>query len=180
MPHILTVDDQEPFLRLLSAMLAANGYDSTSASSAEEALEALSVGSFDLLLADVCMNPMNGIALLAEARNAYPGLPVIMMTGHGTLDTALEALKLGAFDYLTKPFNFEDMIRLIEQALAWSNGQQEGIDPQDQPEYVASDFVCNSKPIKGLWDRPVGHDPGGLASILFYPYQLELHMGVDV
>ncbi len=151
MTNVLVVDDQEQFLDLLTPMLKAKGYKPTAVQSAEAALESLNSKACDVVLADIWMNPMDGMQLLGQVREQHPTLPVIMMTGNGTVETALEALQVGAFDYLTKPFGMADMCDSIEKALVWARDQGGSTKPQDIPSYVASDVVCNSKEMTDLW-----------------------------
>ena len=166
MIRILIVDDQEQFLALLTPMLACHGYETHAARSAQEALEALARQPFDAVLADIWMNPVGGMELLASVRDAYPDLPVVMMTGYGTVETALEALKLGAFDYLTKPFDVNDLYDVVERSIAWARARSGSNAPQDLPVYVAPDLVCNSEAMRTVW-KNVEHFAITHAPVLF-------------
>jgi DNA-binding NtrC family response regulator len=117
--RILLVDDEKDILKALEFLLRADGYSVASASSAEEALGLLGKGGFDIMLTDLKMPGMGGMLLLEEARRVCPELSVVLMTAYGTVESAVEAMKKGAADYIMKPFINEDIRitvkRLIEQ-----------------------------------------------------------------
>jgi two-component system response regulator GlrR len=116
--HILLVDDDPDLLRLLSLRLTANGYRVTSAGSAEAALARLSIELPQLVVSDVRLPGRDGMALFQEIRSQYPALPVILLTAHGTIPDAVEATTLGAYAYLTKPFDAKILLDRIEHALS--------------------------------------------------------------
>jgi len=118
MPRILIVDDAPIFLLLLSKLLIGEGYEVATAKNGEEALQVLQTASFDLLLSDMNMEPVNGIELLRAARVAYPNMKVIMVTAYETLYTSGEAEKYGAFAYITKPFKNAMLFETVRRALA--------------------------------------------------------------
>src|SRR5690349_13493327 len=103
-PAILVADDDTNVRRVLVAMLKREGYTVHSAGDGEEAMAALRLHEISALITDLRMPRMDGIALLKHVNEAYPDLPVIMITAHGTVENAVQALKLGAFDYIVKPF----------------------------------------------------------------------------
>src|SRR5688572_4285040 len=98
--------------------LVAMGFDVTGTSDAQRALGALEMGRFDLALLDLRMQPMDGIALMEALHARQPRLPVLIMTAHATIETAVEAVQRGAFDYLTKPFVRDELRAKIGRALA--------------------------------------------------------------
>ena len=102
--HILFVDDELPLRGVVSRLLARRGVDVTTAGDAVSAVEMLRDQSFDLLLTDFQMPDMDGFELLAHVRENYPNLPAIMMTGHASVQHAVQAMAGGAVDYLPKPF----------------------------------------------------------------------------
>ncbi len=114
---ILIVDDEDDCRKLLSLSLGQAGYDCDVATSGAEALEKLQTGSYDLLLSDIKMPGMTGLELLATLRQFDEDTAVVMVTGLATFDTALTALKLGASDYVPKPFNLEHVTLCVERAL---------------------------------------------------------------
>ncbi|MDD5534071.1 MAG: sigma-54 dependent transcriptional regulator [Syntrophales bacterium] len=117
MDKILIVDDEQNIRIVLEAMLRKEGYDVVTAGDGVEALESLQRGGISAVVTDLRMPKMDGMALLEKAAADYPSVPVIMITAHGTVTTAVEALKKGAFDYVTKPFEQEDLRNVIEKAV---------------------------------------------------------------
>jgi len=115
--RILLVDDQLSLRRSLSLMLQTAGFETGNAASAEEALLALSQSPFDLVVTDLRMEGMSGIDLLENIRRRHPGLPVIVITAYGSIESAVEAMRRGASDYLTKPFRDIDLIDKIRASL---------------------------------------------------------------
>lgn len=119
-PRILVVDDDADMLRLLSLRLGASGYDITTAASAEEALAQLERIRPQLVLSDVRLPGRDGLALFDEVRARHPALPVILLTAHGTIPDAVEATARGVFTYLTKPYDAQELLDKVQQALALS------------------------------------------------------------
>ena len=117
--HILIVDDDPIVVESLGEVLAGSGYSVTTALGGEEALETLSAGDSppDAILTDVLMPGMDGLSLLRAVRERKIGSPVIMLTGYGTVESAVEALRLGAADYLTKPVVEHELELAIERAI---------------------------------------------------------------
>lgn len=115
--RLLIVDDEVELTRALSETLADEGYQTTGATNPAEGLRWLEKQEFDLLLSDLMMPGMDGIQLLRQALTIDPNLVGIIMTGQGTVPTAVEAMKVGAFDYLLKPFNLQTMLPILERAL---------------------------------------------------------------
>jgi signal transduction histidine kinase len=115
--RLLIVDDELPQMRALCGTLELEGYRVEGHGSARAALAALRPGAFDLLLTDLMMPEMDGIALIKAARELDPMLGAIIMTGHGTIDTAVQAMKVGALDYLLKPFRLNAVLPVLTRAL---------------------------------------------------------------
>lgn len=116
--QILVVDDEVNLRRVLNAQLTRDGYDVHGAANGDEALRLLAEHHVDLMITDLRMPGMDGVELLQRALRQEPDLPVVMITAHGTVDTAVEALKSGAFDYITKPFDQEEVLAIVRKALA--------------------------------------------------------------
>src|SRR5213075_995841 len=114
---ILVVDDEKPQRDILQEILTSAGYDVTSAASGEAALKFARDRSFDLALTDLKMTGMNGIELLQQLLAHDSSIIVILLTAHGTIDSAKDALRRGAFDYLQKPFDRERLLQTIKRAL---------------------------------------------------------------
>jgi signal transduction histidine kinase len=115
---MLVVDDDVAILEVLEMRLASMGFDVTATSDAEKAILATQQTRFDLALLDLRMEPMDGIRLMEQVHVHQPRLPVLIMTAHGTIETAVEAVQRGAFDYLTKPFVRDELRGKIGRALA--------------------------------------------------------------
>ena len=116
-PKLLVVDDDVLLKTALCNGLRENGYDTTGFTSARAALAALQTARFDVLLTDLMMPDMDGITLLKEARKIDPDLGTIMLTGEGSIATAVEAMKLGAMDYVLKPFSLSVLLLVLTRAL---------------------------------------------------------------
>ncbi|HKE30128.1 MAG TPA: HD domain-containing phosphohydrolase [Candidatus Angelobacter sp.] len=116
--RILVVDDEEPIREIISSMLSAAGYKTRQAASGMEALAILnSTGEFELVLSDLMMAELDGIALLERAKEKYPDMPVIMVTAVHDISVALAAIRNGAYDYLLKPFEREQLLAIVRRAL---------------------------------------------------------------
>jgi two-component system NtrC family response regulator len=118
METILIVDDEKNYLLVLSAVLEEEGYEVLTTASSLEALEILKASDVDLVLTDMKMPGMDGIELLEQIKNRDPELPVIMMTAHGTVDKAVEAMQKGAYSYILKPFDNERLTLYVKKAIA--------------------------------------------------------------
>ena len=114
---ILVVDDELSMREFLSILLEREGYDVAVAGSAEEALRLMDNSPFDLVLSDVNMPGLSGIELLARIRKQSPGTGVLMITAYSAAEQAVEAMKLGAYDYIAKPFKIEEIKQLVINAL---------------------------------------------------------------
>ncbi len=111
------MDDDPGLLRLLTIRLRAESYDVEAVESAAQALAAASRFRPDLVITDLRMEPMDGIALLKELQNRWPGLKVIMLTAHGTIPDAVQATQMGAFGFLTKPVDKQELLDQVQKAL---------------------------------------------------------------
>lgn len=116
-PNILIVDDEAPQMMALCNTLRDEGYATTGFASPHQALTALRSRRFDLILTDLMMPEMDGITLLQTALDIDPELVGIVMTGHGTIDTAVRAMKIGALDYVLKPFDLTVVLPVLARAL---------------------------------------------------------------
>lgn len=116
-PRILVVDDDPGLLRLLAIRLKANGFDPVTAESGEQALSALPASQPDVVITDLRMPGMDGMALFREVQSRYPTLPIIILTAHGTIPDAVSATREGVFSYLTKPFDSQQLLAEIRLAL---------------------------------------------------------------
>jgi len=114
--NVLVVDDEESMRHLLTVILSDRGYDVRAVSNGEDALRELATRDYDLVLSDVRMPRMDGVALLRKALDLHPGLTVIVMSAYGTHDTAIEAMKAGAYDYVSKPFKPDEVLLVLRKA----------------------------------------------------------------
>jgi two-component system response regulator AtoC len=115
--QILVVDDEPNLRRVLSAQLERDGYDVHTSEDGEQALAHLTEHHIDLVITDLRMPKLDGMELLRRISALEDPMPVVMITAHGTVDTAVEALKMGAFDYITKPFDQEDVRTIVRKAV---------------------------------------------------------------
>jgi len=116
-PTILVVDDEESILLSLGGLLSDEGFEIITASNGYEALKAIDADEPDLVLLDIWMPGIDGIETLKEIKKNYPHIQVVMITGHGTIETAVSATKFGAFDFIEKPISFDKVIVAINNAL---------------------------------------------------------------
>jgi len=117
MAKILIVDDDPAFCLMLATFLEKQGYDTDRALSSKECLQKLKKESADLVLTDLRLPDQTGIELLKEIKNLNSDTPVVLMTGYGDIKTAVQAIKLGAFEYVTKPINPDEILLIAQQAL---------------------------------------------------------------
>jgi DNA-binding NtrC family response regulator len=132
---ILVVDDDRHILEVLEARLSSAGYRTLTATSAPAGLDIIKSHSVDLLISDVRMPGMGGIELLKEVKELRPSLQVILLTAYGTIPDAVDAVKSGALDYLTKPFEGKDLLKKVGEVLkkpAVHRPVQEGLPPIDR------------------------------------------------
>jgi DNA-binding NtrC family response regulator len=113
---VLLVDDEEDFVEMLSLRLEAVGEEVTPSHSGRECLQVLEGRDIDVVVLDVKMPGMDGIETLQEIKRRFPLVEVILMTGHGTVESAIEGKALGAFDYLLKPADFNELMEKLEAA----------------------------------------------------------------
>jgi len=116
--NVLIVDDEEDFLETIIKRLNKRQVDASGARSGEEALELLKEKTFDVIILDVKMpGGMDGIEALRKIKKIQPLAEVLLLTGHASVETSIEGMKLGAFDYLLKPIKLDDLLKKIAQAI---------------------------------------------------------------
>ena len=128
MPLVMIVDDLPAVHEMLEAVINPAGYSSECFVNGRNALKRYKEQRFDIVLADISMKPMDGVSLLREIIAYDPRAKVIMITGYSTTDSARQALKLGAFDYVEKPFRIDDLIDTLNRAMS-SARKTEPADP---------------------------------------------------
>lgn len=124
---VLIVDDEKDFVQMFSLRLQAQGEKVSTAYSGKEALEVLARVPIDVVILDIRMPGMDGIDTLKQMKITHPLVEVILLTGHGSTETAVEGMKLGAFDYLMKPAEFEEIQLKVEKARQRKDEQEERI-----------------------------------------------------
>ena len=122
--RLLLVDDEKDFVNILSKRIKRRNIDVTKAFSGAEAIQALRVQEFDVAVLDLKMEEMDGIETLKVLKIMDPQLAVIMLTGHGSVEAAEQGIRMGAYDYLTKPCELEELLEKILEAYA--NRKQDG------------------------------------------------------
>ncbi|PYQ19286.1 MAG: DNA-binding response regulator, partial [Acidobacteria bacterium] len=115
--RFLVVDDERHQRDILRMILEGEGYEVTVAGNARQALDEARGGPFDVILTDLKMPDQSGIELLTEIQKSQPGVCVVLMTAHGSIDSAVEAMRRGAFDYLTKPLERDELLLVLKRAL---------------------------------------------------------------
>src|SRR5439155_471493 len=158
---ILVVDDEAAILRLLKEALSQWGYQVTGASSGAEALQALRGDMFDAVITDIRMPDMNGLELLKEIKRHDESVEVVVMTGYPTIASAVEALKVGAFDYLSKPLLLDELRHLMARMTErrFLRGEVHSLRAHLGEELTVNELVGNSPPMqrgKEMLGRPVG------------------------
>jgi two-component system response regulator AtoC len=115
-PQVLIIDDEENLRHMLSAMLAGQGYQADTAANGAEGLRQLGQKVYDFILCDIRMPEMDGKAFLARALEEHLPSPVIMMSAYGSVDTAVECMKMGAYDFISKPFKKDEILMVLKKA----------------------------------------------------------------
>ncbi len=146
-PNILVVDDEKSLAGVLQTLLKTKGYNVITSNDGNQAKEIIMSNDIDLMISDIRMSPVNGIELLGFAKKAKPDMVVLMLTAFSSINTAIESLKLGAFDYLTKPFKVDDMLMTIERALEYRKALAAKGDKLQAPEakYFIHNLIAESR-----------------------------------
>jgi DNA-binding NtrC family response regulator len=124
---VMLVDDEVPFVDAMTRRLGKRDLEIVTAYSGQEALEKLKTRHVDVIILDVKMPGMDGIETLRRIKETHPLVEVIMLTGHATVETGVEGMKLGAFDYLMKPCDIEQLMTKVREAKAKKSGHEEKI-----------------------------------------------------
>ncbi len=167
-PEILVVDDSKTLLTMMKEFLEDEDYSVKTASSAEDALPIIEKGKLDLVIMDIKMPGMSGLEALAEIKKIAPKLSIIIMTAYGTTQTAIEAMKHGAYDYVTKPFNNKEFKNLITKALEAGRLMKESVAYLTEKREDPAKGVCivgNSPPILEIY-KTIGQVAESNATVL--------------
>jgi two-component system NtrC family response regulator len=154
MDTILIVDDEKNYLLVLEALLGPQGYEIVTANNAHDALRSVREADLDLVITDVKMPGMNGIELLEECKKIKPELPVIIMTAYGSIEMAVDAMKKNAYDYITKPFQNEQLKLTVKKALDNYRliKQNKLLSQALSDRFRYGNMVGKSKPILKIYD----------------------------
>ncbi|RJR18081.1 MAG: sigma-54-dependent Fis family transcriptional regulator [Nitrospiraceae bacterium] len=152
MHRILVIDDEESIRELLKDFLESKGMEVITSADGESGLNLLKEEKFDLFLLDLMMPGMSGLDVLKETASEKIDIPSIVITAHATVQTAVEAMKLGAFDYITKPFNLEEFFMSVKRALDVSRLQEENtrLKQELKKKFGYSKIIGNSIPIQNV------------------------------
>jgi len=151
---ILVVDDDLSLRKMLEAVLTDDGYDVKEADDGQHAIEAVEEQFYDLILMDIRMTRMGGIEALKQIKKLSPGIPVIIMTAYASVETARDALKSGAFDYLTKPLDIDELKLIIHRALRHHQLEQENryLRERLDDRFDFGNIIGNSLAMKNLFE----------------------------
>ncbi len=149
---ILVVDDEESVRKMISVLLQKEGYQVSNAGDGKEALEFLGESSFDLVLCDIRMPEMDGLSLLDAIKVSFPETTVIMMSAFGTVDLAIEAMKAGAYDYISKPFKPDEILLTLRKAQERESLRRENVSLKEQidEKYSLEGIVARSPSMKEI------------------------------
>jgi DNA-binding NtrC family response regulator len=162
--RVLVVDDEVNMRRVLSALIARDGFEVAEARDGAEALSRIREGGIDAVLTDLRMPHMNGLELLERITQEHPEIPVVLLTAHGSVGSAVEALKQGAFDYLTKPFEPDEVRRVIRKAV-----QTRALDARETRAEASEDperLLHGSNPVLAEIRRVIERVAGTPATVL--------------
>jgi two-component system NtrC family response regulator len=154
METVLIVDDEKNYLVVLSAFLSEEGYETLTADSAQRALEIVETTDLDLVLTDMKMPTMDGIELLKRIKQKVPDLPVVIMTAYGTVEKAVAAMQLGAFNFILKPFQNETLKQITHRAVSTYRVLKENrqLVRALEHRYRFDNIIGKSKPIQAIFD----------------------------
>ena len=146
MARVLLVDDEASILSVLSTLLKAEGHEVVPVLGGEKALDVVKAEQFDLMISDIRMSPVDGMQLLKVIRKERPNAAVIMITAYGSVETAVEAMKEGAFDYVTKPFKVDELLITVQRALEYRDALAENVSLKAQLEsrYQFENIIAES------------------------------------
>jgi len=152
--HILVVDDDPSHLTVLKTIIKSWGYTVSSTDDGTHAVESVKERPFDLILMDVRMTQMSGIEALKKIKDYNPAIPILIMTAYSSVDSAVEALKAGAYDYLTKPLDFEVLKLTLERALEHTGLKEENKYLKDKlsADYELKNIIGKSRSMKEMID----------------------------
>jgi two-component system response regulator AtoC len=151
---ILIIDDEESFRHMLSVILKKERYDVETASNGEEGLQRITASPFDQILCDIRMPHMDGMEFLSKVQKMGIDAPIIMMSAYGTVDTAIEAMKLGAYDYISKPFKPDEIILTLKKAEERERLRKENelLRKEVEKEYSFTNIISKNEKMQKIFD----------------------------
>jgi two-component system, NtrC family, response regulator GlrR len=152
--RIIVVDDDKNLIELVKMRLESAGYDVTAAVQEDDALSAVKAQSFDICLLDLMLRDRDGIALMGEVHAIAPDIPVIILTAHGSIESAVEAMRKGAYSYLTKPFEPQDLLLQIDRALEHRrlNSEIKRLKELLEEKYDFANIIARSAKMRSVLD----------------------------
>ena len=152
MAKIVIIDDEAAILQLMTQLCDGLGHKVHATQSGAQGVEAIKTERPDLLIVDLRIGDMNGLEIIEMCANEFPGMPIIMVTGFGSIETAVEAMRLGAFDYLAKPFELDDLQRTVNRALKQLSIPRDQTQPESVPEAIrpSSQLIGSSPGIQEI------------------------------
>ena len=152
--RILVVDDEKSMREFLDIMLSKEGYQVSLAENGEEACELLEKEEYDLLITDIRMKDLDGIGVLKKAKSVMPDIVVVMISAFATADTAVDAMREGAYDYIPKPFKVSDFKRIVKEALTSRKplSDSKGKDLSEDDIYHFGYLIGESPQIRKVYD----------------------------
>ena len=147
---VLVLDDEKNIVSVLKAILEKRDFEVEAFTDPREALNALRSRRFDAAVTDLYMPDIDGMAFLEEVKRLYPGLPVVMITAFGTVDSAVDAIKKGAFDYVTKPFEQSEIVSVLQKAVNTSRLKRLSLEQTDAPASLDPKFF--GKTLKAMME----------------------------
>jgi two-component system, NtrC family, response regulator AtoC len=152
--RVLIVDDEESVRHMLSILLKKEGYDVDTAASANSAIDKIQKDQYDFVLSDIRMPQMDGLTFLKQIKKSNPHIVVLIMSAYGNVDTAIEAMKLGAYDYIAKPFKPDEILLTLKKAEERQRLEQENIllKGEMKKEYSFSNIIAKSPKMMAIFD----------------------------
>ena len=168
-PKILVVDDESSHRKMIEAVLSDEGYQIKQADDGQAAIDEVGNGFFDLILMDIRMGKVGGIEALSQIKDISPGIPIIIMTAYASVDTAVEALKAGAYDYLTKPLDIDELKILVGKALRFHQLEKENIYLKERlnDRFDFSNIIGHGAAMKTLFDTMALVAPSEATVLIF-------------
>lgn len=169
MARVLLVDNEASILSVLSTLLKSEGFDVLPVRDCEKAVNIIKNDQFDMMILDIRMTPIDGMELLKIARVQQPESSIIMLTAYGSIETAIEAMKLGAFDYVTKPFKVDELLLTVHRALDYRNALTENMNlkAEIKTKYRLENIVAESQSMKNICEMIERVAPSDTTVIIF-------------